>query len=187
MYVRKEPVDSAAPFQPASTTTSSSTTTLSSSPAMMSGLSSASHDFAAPTALMGMPSTSQFVSPTIFAPFPDPIQFNSPSFAQCFHLRIRCPSLSQQQVLFMWSLFLETLVYAQGVIESTTNQLKHRMICALGMRSGMRLLSLIIHRFREDLAMLTTTHVMHVLGVDGHVCSQGISLLKAWYKASFKG
>ena len=89
--VRKEPVESTVPFQPASvtsapgsTSTSSSTITSSSSPAMMSGLSSASHDLAAPTALMGMPSTSHFVSPTTFAPFPGPIQFNSPSFAQCF-------------------------------------------------------------------------------------------------------
>ena len=89
--VHKEPVESTVPFQPASvtstqgsTTTSMSTTTFSSSPAMMSGLSSASHNFAAPATLMGMPSTSHFVSPTTFAPFSGPIQFNSPSFAQCF-------------------------------------------------------------------------------------------------------
>lgn len=77
----------------------------------------------------------------------------------------------------MWFLFLETLVYAQGVIESITNQLKHHMICALGMKSGASLLPLLIHRSREDLVTPTTTHVMLVLGVDGHMCSQGISLL----------
>ena len=151
--VRKEPVESTVPFQPASitstpgsTTTSSSTTTLSSSPAM-SGLSSTSHDFAAPTAWMGMPSTSHFVSPIQLSHhFQAQFSLTLRLFLSVFRLRTPCPSLSQQQVLFMWFLFLETLVYAQGVIESITNQLKHRMICALGMRSGASLLPLVIHR-----------------------------------------
>ena len=73
----------------------------------------------------------------------------------------------------------QVLVYAQGVIKSIKYQLKHRMICALGMRSGTSLLPLVIHHSREDLAMPTTTHVVHVLGVDGHMCNQGISLLPA--------
>ena len=77
----------------------------------------------------------------------------------------------------MWFLFLETSVYAQGVIESTTNQLKHHMICALGTRSGVSLLHLVTHRSREDLVMPTTTRIMLALGVDGHMCSQRISLL----------